>query len=566
MIEKQKKLIGKILVEMKAITPEQIAEALEIQKGSPGKKIGEILIDKGWATQNHITAALARQYKIKFVRLSSGTIPPEVIQSVRKDIAIELKIVPVKKEDRLLTIASGEPLDIFTLDNLRFLVNADLECVLATPEEIIGALSKYYGTTVSDLDNILEEVGDEVSVRGGENADEEVLADDAPIIKLVNMIISESVKSRASDIHIEPMEKDLRIRFRVDGVCRVVESPPKRLQGPLLSRIKLMAGMDIAEKRKPQDGRIPVVVEGKHFDIRVSALPASYGESLVMRLLEKESLVSLDQLGFHPDDYRRFTNIIKKPNGIFLVTGPTGSGKTTTLYAAVKELNKPNVKIITAENPVEYLLSGVNQCQVRTDIGFTFASIIRAMLRQAPNIILVGEIRDLETAEIAIQAALTGHLVFSTLHTNDAPSSITRLLDMDVKPFLVSTSIQAIMAQRLVRVLCPKCKEPFTPALDQLQPLGLSEKDLEGKTVYRAVGCPECKNGYKGRIGAFELMEMTSTLREMTFNHASTAKIREQARLNGMVTLLEDGIRKFMSGATTAEEILTMAKREDISY
>lgn len=563
----KKKLLGEVLQQMKVVTVPQIEEALEYQKQNPGKKIGEVFIEKGWATQTQVIAALSRQHNLKFVRLSSGVIPDEIIRTVPKSVALEHKIVPVKKQDRTLTIAVSQPLDIFTLDNLRFLLNADIEYVLATPEEILQTIAKYYGSTGDEISSLLDEMGaEEVTVRGEEGSDE-TLEDDAPVIKLVHLIINEAVKSRASDIHIEPMEKDLRVRYRIDGVCLEVESPPKRLQGSLLSRVKLMAGMDIAEKRKPQDGRIPIVVEGKEFDIRVSALPASHGESLVLRLLEKESLVTLEELGFHSDDYQRFKNIIKRPNGIFLVTGPTGSGKTTTLYSAIKELNKPNVKIITAEDPVEYLLPGVNQCLVRSDIGFTFASIIRSMLRQAPNIILVGEVRDLETAEIAIQAALTGHLVFSTLHTNDAPSSLTRLLDMNVKPFLVSASIQAVMAQRLIRVLCPKCKEPYTPEPEQLNMIGLTQKDIKNSTIHKPVGCPECKNtGYKGRKGIFELMELDSTIREMVFRGEPTIKLREQAKLSGMVSLLEDGIRKVLEGTTAIDEIITMTHREDLSY
>ncbi|MBI4834275.1 MAG: Flp pilus assembly complex ATPase component TadA [Planctomycetes bacterium] len=575
----KRKLIGEILKERKVVTAEQVKEALKIQqemsekaaseKGdakTPVKRIGEILIEKGWANQNQVTSALAVQHNLRFVRLSTGGIKEEIIQTVPKNIAMEHKIIPVTKKDRTLTIASIEPLDVFVLDNLRFLLNADLECVLTTPEEFFGAVTKYYGSVGSELDGIIggADEGD-VSVR--KTDEDEEAGDDAPIIKLVQMILADAVKNRVSDIHIEPMEKELRIRYRIDGMCVPIESPPKRLQGSLLSRVKLMSGMDIAEKRKPQDGRIPLILNGKNFDIRVSALPSSHGESIVMRLLEKEALVTLEELGFHSEDYQKFRSIIKKPNGIFLVTGPTGSGKTTTLYAALKELNKPNVKIITAEDPVEYVLPGINQCRVKTDIGFTFASIIRAMLRQAPNIILVGEIRDLETAEIAIQAALTGHLVFSTLHTNDAPSSLTRLLDMGVKPFLVSTSIQAILAQRLVRVLCPKCKQPYQPTQEELAALGLSEKDIAGKTIYQAIGCKECKDsGYKGRKGLFELMEMNSTIREMTFQKESTLKLREQAIMNGMVNLLHDGVRKVLDGITTVEEVLLMTKREDIAY
>ncbi|MFH1227139.1 MAG: ATPase, T2SS/T4P/T4SS family, partial [Planctomycetota bacterium] len=392
-------------------------------------------------------------------------------------------------------------------------------------------------------------------------------SDDAPVIKLVNTFVAEAVRTRASDIHIEAMEKTVRVRYRIDGICREIETLPKRLQAPVLSRIKLMAGMDIAEKRKPQDGRIPILVDGREFDIRASALPSTHGESIVLRLLEKQSVITLESLGFHPDDYARFKSIIKKPSGVFLITGPTGSGKTTTLYAALKELNKPNVKIITAEDPVEYVMPGINQSQVRKDIGLTFASIIRSMLRQAPNIILVGEIRDMETAETAIQAALTGHLVFSTLHTNDACSAVTRLLDMGTKPFLVASAVQAIMAQRLVRLLCPKCKQPDEPSEGVLGALSLKPKDIQKHTIYKAVGCAECNNtGYKGRKGIYELLEINSAIRDLIFKRSSTSKVFEQAKLTGMVTLLEDGVRKILDGLTSTEEILLMTKREDISY
>jgi type IV pilus assembly protein PilB len=336
----------------------------------------------------------------------------------------------------------------------------------------------------------------------------------------------------------------------------------RRMTGAIISRVKLMAGMDIAEKRKPQDGRINIRLEGREIDLRVSALPAYHGESMVMRILDRErGLISLPALGFATEDYQRFQKIIKRPNGLFLVTGPTGSGKTTSLYAALRELNRPDVKIITAEDPVEYNLAGINQCQVRHQIGLDFQRILRAMLRQAPNIILVGEIRDKETAEIAIQASLTGHLVFSTLHTNDAPSALTRLIDMGVKPFLVSTAIMAVMAQRLIRRLCPHCREPYEPTAIELRQLNLTPAALEGRTVHRPVGCDECsKTGYRGRIGCFELFAMDSTLREMCFRGASTVKLREQAKISGgLVTLMEDGVRKFLSGETTIEEVLTVA-------
>ncbi|MBI5778871.1 MAG: Flp pilus assembly complex ATPase component TadA [Planctomycetes bacterium] len=569
---KTKKPFGEIVIEMKLATAAQIKEALAAQKAlATGakpvkKKTGEILVEKNILSASQVTAILAKQANLKFVRISSGTITDEIIKLVPKSLALEHKIMPLQKKGKVLTVAASSPPDMFALDNLRFALNSDIEVVLTAQDELNQAIAKYYGSTIDDYGNLVGDISD-IDIAQRDGKEEEAVEDDAPIIRLVHTIISDSVKVRASDIHIEPMEKALRIRYRIDGVCREIESPPKRLQGPVLSRIKLMAGMDIAEKRRPLDGRIATSIDGKDFDIRVSSLPSQYGESIVMRLLEKQSLASLDDLGFHGEDYRRFRSIIKRPHGIFLVTGPTGSGKTTTLYAAIKELNKPNVKIITAEDPVEYVMSGVNQCPAKREIGFTFASIIRAMLRQAPQIILVGEIRDAETATIATQAALTGHLVFSTLHTNDAPSALTRLLDMGVKPFLVAASIQAIMAQRLIRILCPKCKQPYTPEEPELAMLGLTQKDIEGKTIYKAVGCKDCKEGYKGRRGIFELLEMSSTLKEMTFRKEPTVKLYEEAKISGkMTSLMEDGVRKILDGLTTLEEVVSLAKREDIGY
>ncbi|MFC1525046.1 GspE/PulE family protein [Planctomycetota bacterium] len=563
-----RKTLGQILVDMKFIIPEQLDEALAYQKQKPDKSLGEILVEKGYVTPQIVTAALAKQEGMKFVKLSSGNIPQEVIQAIPKSVALVYKIIPLKKKEHLLTIAVGEPLDLEKLDMLRIRLDTELECVLAIKDEIIQMLTKYYGSSGDDFSMLLGELTEqEVSVRKGILEDEgEMTEDSAPIIKFVTLLLQDAVKMRVSDIHIEPMENKLRIRYRIDGVCREMEPPPKRIQGAVLSRIKLMSSMNIAERRRPQDGRIPLVVAGRQFDIRVSALPGVYGESVVMRLLEKESDISLKSLGFYGEDYERFKTIIKKPNGIFLITGPTGSGKTTTLFAVLKELNKPDTKIITAENPVEYVIPGVNQCMVKAEIGFTFANIIRSMLHQNPDIILVGEIRDQETAASAIQAALTGHLVFSTLHTNDAPSAITRLLDMEVKAYLIATSVLAIMAQRLIRMLCPKCKKPHQPSIHELKALDLTEKDIEGHTLYQAVGCPLCKEGYKGRQGIFELLEMDTKLREMTFKQEPTAKLQEQAKKNGMISLLEDGIRKVLTGVASVEEVLLMTRREDIDY
>jgi type IV pilus assembly protein PilB len=387
---------------------------------------------------------------------------------------------------------------------------------------------------------------------------------DAPVVKLCNLIIQEAVSLRASDIHIEPFADRIRIRYRIDGILVERDSPPRRLLAAMNSRLKIMGGMDIAEKRRPQDGRIKMPIQGRHYDLRVSFLPTNSGQSCVMRILDRGSIqVSVKELGFAADDYARFQNIIKRPNGIFLVTGPTGSGKTTTLYAALNELNRPDRKIITAEDPVEYYLPGINQVEVKHSIGLDFARIIRAMLRQAPNIILVGEIRDHETAEIAVQASLTGHLVFSTLHTNDAPSAITRLVDIGVQPFLVASSLIAVMAQRLVRIVCPKCKEPEDPPASEIKAAGFTPEHLKAATFMRGRGCNHCNHtGYRGRLGIFEMMRMTGAMREMTFKREPTQNIRRQSRLLGMRTLLEDGLQKALKGITTLEEVLSSCHHE----
>ncbi len=559
--ESGRKPLGKILRNLGIVNSAQVKEALQYQKEA-GVKIGQALIELGYCTEVQVTQALARQFNLPYVDLMKGTIPQDVIDSVPRQVVEEHNIIPVKKNGRSLIVAMTDPLDLFTLDNLRFILGTDVECALTTEESMRFAIEKYYNLG-TELDDMYEQMTQadidfartDEAPEAGEDAEDE----DAPVIRLATLIISEALKARASDIHIEPMERKLRVRYRVDGVCFEVDSPPKRLQASIISRLKIMAKMDIAEKRKPQDGRIKITLMGKEIDLRVSALPATHGESMVMRILDKEgSLVSLEQLGFHESDYTRFRDIIKRPNGIFLVTGPTGSGKTTTLYAALKELNRPDVKIITAENPVEYNLAGINQCEVRHNIGLDFSRILRAMLRQAPNIILVGEIRDKETAEIAVQAALTGHLVFSTLHTNDAPGSITRLIDIGVKPFLVASAIQAVLAQRLIRTICKNCKEPWVYEMDELKKLGITPQLLEGKTLYHGAGCEVCKgSGHKGRMGIYELFEMSTELRELTFRRASTMQIAECARqTGGMVNLQDDGIRKILGGFTSPGEVL----------
>ncbi|MBT5739109.1 MAG: Flp pilus assembly complex ATPase component TadA, partial [Planctomycetes bacterium] len=553
-----KKKVGEILLEKGWVTDEQVKKALGYSKAE-NCKIGEALVNLEICSQEQVSRALAIHFQLPFANLGKHIIPQEIIDSVPKEVALEHKIVPVARKGRTLVIAMGDPLDFFTIDNLRFILSTEVDCALATPAAVEEALDDYY-RLAGGYDSVLgADAGsdDDLEFGRGEFAGDDGDANEAPVIKLVHMIIADALKASASDIHIEPMESELRVRYRIDGVCKVMESPPKKLQGPVISRLKIMSRMDMAEKRRPQDGRIKIKIQGREIDLRVSIIPSVHGESVVMRILDKDAgLVDLEKLGFHESDLARFNRIIKRPNGIFLVTGPTGSGKTTTLYSALMDLNRPDVKIITAEHPIEYNLTGINQAEVKHEIGLDFSRILRAMMRQAPNIILVGEIRDRETADTAIQAALTGHLVFSTLHTNDAPSALTRLIDMGVKPFLVASAVLAIMGQRLIRVLCKECKEAYEPTETELRMVGLSSSEIADQTLYRPVGCPKCSNGYKGRCGIYELLEMSSELRDMTFNKTPSKDLRNKARSEGMVSLQEDAVRKLLSGITTIEEIL----------
>ena len=563
----KRKPIGQLLLERGLIKEEHIKRALEYQQKSGEElRLGEILVKFDFVTEQDVLECVAEQFDVPVVDLDEVQPDPEALESVARNTAQMHNILPLEKRGSSLTVAIND-LDLCTIDNLRFILDSDIKCALAPADEIEEAIERYYGREESTVDNMLREFTEEEMTEEEEGDEEEqgrvgkAEAEDAPVIRLVTLIITDAVRARASDIHVEPLNNRLRVRYRIDGVCQEMESPPKRLQGPVLSRLKLMADMDLAEKRRPQDGRIAMSVDDRDVDLRVSSVPVTDGESIVMRILEKESVrVSLTELGFHEDDLEQFRRIISRPNGIFLVTGPTGSGKTTTLYCALNELNRPDTKIITAEDPVEYNFTGINQCQVHPDIGRTFPVILRSMLRQAPEIILVGEMRDEETAEIAMRAALTGHLVFSTLHTNDAASAIPRLIDMGVKPFLVASCVQAAMAQRLVRRICPKCKKPVEYSEQMLNAVGLSPEDLEGITLYRGEGCYRCNNtGYRGRMGIFEMLEMNTELREMTFRKAATTEIRNEARELGMLTLLEDGLRKVMEGKTSLDEVIRVA-------
>jgi type IV pilus assembly protein PilB len=555
-----------ILMQRQVLSPDQLEEARGMQKQT-GAKLQEALVRLGYASAEEIMSAIAEHHGLQFVNLAEVTIPPSIVELVPESVARENIVLPISQENGSLKIIMSDPTDFDTIQKLQFILNKDIQPVLAPREQIIEAINRHYGQTETEsVDSMLQEFTDTAIDFTETEAVAAAAAEDsdAPVVKLVNLIIQEAITLRASDIHIEPFAERIRVRYRIDGVLVERDSPPRRLLAPILSRTKIMGSIDISEKRRPQDGRIKMNVSGKHFDLRVSILPTVHGQSVVMRILDRGSIsIGIRDLGFAEDDYQRFQNIIKRPNGIFLVTGPTGSGKTTTLYAALNEQNRPDKKIITAEDPVEYYLPGVNQVEVKHHIGLDFARIIRAMLRQAPNVILVGEIRDRETAEIAVQASLTGHLVFSTLHTNDAPSAITRLVDIGIQPFLVASSVIAIMAQRLVRVICTKCREPDEPPEAEIRAAGITPDQLTNAKFQRGRGCNHCHHtGYRGRLGIFEMMRMNSGIREMTFRRAPTQEIRRQARILGMRTLLEDGVLKALKGVTTLEEVLSICHHE----
>jgi type IV pilus assembly protein PilB len=559
-----------ILVRRGVISPDQLAEAQQHANAS-SQKLPDALIQLGYATGEDIIRAMAEQHGLDYVNLSEVDIPPSVVELVPESVARENAVIPLAKSDDALTVIVSDPDDYETIEKLRFILNLPIEVALAPRDAILEAINRHYGQTVGEsADSMLQEFTDTAidfteTVEDHGNRDEDVDETSAPIVKLVHLMISEAVQLRASDIHIEPFEDRIRIRYRIDGVLVERDSPPKRLLGALLSRVKILSKMDIAERRRTQDGRIKITVGEKELDLRVSVIPTNHGQSVVMRILDKDNIrVGLRQLGFAEDDFQKVQGLIKRPNGIILVTGPTGSGKTTSLYAALNELNTPDKKIITAEDPVEYYLAGVNQVEIRHDIGLDFARVIRAMLRQAPNIILVGEMRDLETAQMGIQASLTGHLVFSTLHTNDSPSAITRLIDMGVPSYLVASSIVAIMAQRLVRVVCQKCKQPYTPTESMLEAAGITKEQAATATFAKGKGCGNCGgNGFRGRLGIYELMMMSPRIRELTFEAAPTEEIRRTALAEGMKTLYRDGINKAMKGITTLEEVVTTAKRTE---
>jgi type IV pilus assembly protein PilB len=569
LLRKKRQKLGEILVERGILTQAGLKDALAHAEKNH-LKLGEAVVTLSLADEEEVTRALASQYDIPYLELTNDT--PVEHNLLSEDVIRSRWVLPLSRENGKLKVAITDPQDIETMDMLRFRLNAEIQPTLVSK----GRLKRFLDKGASDAVSLsIDATVDELRRTSMDNAPEELsgldlLGDDssAPIIRLVTMLITQAVEMRASDIHIEPMADRVRVRYRVDGVCLDRPKIPKQMQGSVINRVKIMSGIDLAEKRLPTDGRIKMLIGGSQIDFRVSCLPAYHGESVVLRILRPESVrLGIPALGFDQSDYDRFIKIIKRPNGIFLVTGPTGSGKTTTLYAAINELNRPDRKIITAEDPVEYNFTGVNQVQVREEIGLTFSKILRSMLRQAPNIILVGEIRDMEVAEVAIQAALTGHLVFSTLHTNDAPSAITRLIDMGVKPFLVASSIQAVMAQRLIRVICKECKEvDKSPDPRVLRMLGFSKDETQNASFYKGKGCSNCAGtGYRGRQGIFELMEMDNTVRQLAYDRKPLGDLRRAALAGGMVTLMEDGRRKIKDGVTTADEVVRQAQAAEFT-
>jgi type II secretion system protein E len=543
------------------VTRSQATSAKQRQNGS---SVIDVLVRDGVISESDVSRTLATQAQMDWIDLSTVIIPPEVIGQIRGADARRYKVIPVGFGESGLIVAISDPLDVDTIDSLSFLLQRELELVCTSPEKIRQALIKYYGTADEASDVLLQQLGGNVDVGleiteglGLEGADEA----DAPIIRMVSMLLVEANKLGASDIHLEPLDKKFRVRFRIDGVLQEMQAPPKRLQSAIVSRIKIMTGsMSIAEKRLPQDGRIQIRIGRKPIDLRVSTIPTNHGESVVMRVLDKSSLMmGLPELGFFSDDQDTFERLIRLPDGILLVTGPTGSGKTSTLYACLNYINKPDRKIITVEEPVEYQMTGINQVQVNADVGMTFPAALRSILRQAPNVIMIGEIRDAETANIAINASLTGHLVFSTLHTNDAPSAVARLVDIGVQPFLVASSIRAVMAQRLVRRLCVNFRAPGEMSDTEMRALRLDARQLREAQIMRPVGCDECRRtGYKGRMGIFEIFILDDDVRHMINKQSSTLQLRQRARELGMRTLREDGVRKVLAGLTSAEEVISI--------
>jgi type IV pilus assembly protein PilB len=559
-----KKLLGQVLKEMKAIHEGMIQEALAVQK-KDGGQIGRILVKLGHLKEDVLMAALGRQAGFETVDLSRVAFTPELLESIDPGTARIFGVVPVSKSDGTLTVALSNPQNASVLEDLRFMTGGDVTGVLAPEAQVKEAIERHYGERESQMSALVEQLSMEARTSSGRRrdgpvdlADAEAMANSAPVIKLLQYILFQAIRDRASDIHLEPFEGDFKIRYRVDGVLYDLEAPPPHLAPALISRVKVMSGLDIAETRLPQDGRIEIGIGGRAVDLRVSTLPTMFGESCVIRVLDRGVVqLDLENVGLRREERETIQRLLELPHGIVLVTGPTGSGKTTTLYSCLNTVNDVGVKIITTEDPVEYELEGVIQIQVNEEIGVTYSACLRSILRQDPDVILVGEIRDLDTAQIGVEAALTGHLVFSTLHTNDAPLAVTRLLDLGIEPFLVSATVEAILGQRLVRKVCQECRVRYEPGAEVLLELDLRKEDVADKTFAYGRGCTTCNGtGYKGRMAIFEILLMSETLRQMIIDGASSEALRDQARREGMRTLRESGLLAIFDGLTTVEEVI----------
>ncbi|HOP94727.1 MAG TPA: type II secretion system ATPase GspE, partial [Dictyoglomaceae bacterium] len=555
-----RKVLGEIVVEKGLVTKEQLDEALRVSS-ERGIRLGEALLELNYINDNQLAQALSEQLGIPFVSLKSIKIDPDLVKIITAKKAREHLILPLYKENGKVVVGIVDPSNILVLDDLRMITRSDVVPVVVPKNEMVETISQIWGS--EEVEKVLEEiiVQREEEAQYQEVSLEEISSEEGPMAKLVNSMLVDAVKKEASDIHIEPLERNVRVRFRIDGILHEVMYIQKRFQAALVSRIKIMSDMDISERRIPQDGRIKVNIHGEVYDLRVSTLPGVYGEKVVLRLLGRSTVaLSLESLGFSEHNYERYLKMLKTPYGIILLTGPTGSGKSTTLYASLNMINSPDINIVTVEDPVEYQLTGIHQVQVNPKAGLTFASALRSILRQDPDVVLVGEIRDEETARIAIQAALTGHLVLSTLHTNDAPSAFTRLIDMGIEPFLISSSLLGAVAQRLVRTICPYCKAPYEPTKEEMTALKATlgeDFDVSNITFYKGQGCPRCNNrGYKGRTAIHEIMLMNDEIRELILKKSSREVIREAARKYGMVTLREDGMEKVLKGITTIEEVM----------
>jgi type IV pilus assembly protein PilB len=562
-----KKDLGELLVEDKLITEKQLKKAQE-QSAKTNEAVQKILVAMGFVTEKDITEVIGKQMGVSFVDLDSYDLDPELARSIPEHLAQRYKVIPVAQKDNRLTLAMVDPLNVIAIDDIRLITGFDIDPVISTEDSIMKAINRQFGVT--DLAEVQETVKDLSATDFGpleveEAVEEEIaldklkeLVDEAPIVRVVNLIISQAINDKTSDIHIEPEAKSVRVRYRVDGVLHDVMSPPKHIQAPMVSRIKIMANMDIAERRIPQDGKIHLRHDNREFDLRVSSVPTIHGEKIVMRILDKSSvMLGLNKLGFYPETQALFESCVEKPYGMILVTGPTGSGKSTTLYSCLNKLNTGDRNILTIEDPCEYQLPGVNQVQVNEKAGLTFANALRSFMRQDPDIIMVGEIRDTETAKIAVEAALTGHLVLSTLHTNDSAGAITRLVEMGIEPFLCASSVIGVLGQRLSRNICPNCKDAYTPSPESIRRFGLAAYTDSEIAFYKGRGCDNCKlTGYRGRMGIFELLSINDRVRSLILQRASTAEIRQCAIEDGMKTMQDDGLRKVLDGHTTIEECL----------